>query len=157
MHHSDLDVDLTTGVRFHPLEIILSLGIKFLAVVGVGASVEAVLVFEILLNASSMFNHGNVRVPARLEPLLRFLVVTPDMHRVHHSVVRTETDSNFGFNFPWWDRWFGTYRAQPAAGHKDMVLGVEAFREPKELRLDRMLAQPFKEGERTPSVAGPER
>jgi sterol desaturase/sphingolipid hydroxylase (fatty acid hydroxylase superfamily) len=145
MHHSDLDVDVTTGARFHPLEILLSLGIKFVVIVSVGASPLSVLVFEILLNATSMFNHGNVRVPPAVERLLRLLVVSPDMHRVHHSILRQETDSNFGFNFPWWDRIFGSYRPQPEAGHETMTLGLEEFRDGKELRLDRMLTQPFRE------------
>ena len=144
MHHSDLDVDVTTGARFHPIEILLSLGIKFLVIVPFGLSPSAVLLFEIGLNATSMFNHSNVRVSPVIEGVLRCLVVTPDMHRVHHSVVRRETDSNFGFNFPWWDRLFGTYRAQPEAGHDGMTIGIEQFREPTELRLDSMLTQPFR-------------
>jgi sterol desaturase/sphingolipid hydroxylase (fatty acid hydroxylase superfamily) len=145
MHHADLDVDVTTGARFHPIEILLSLGIKFVVIVTLGAPALAVLIFEIALNATSMFNHSNVRIAADTERLLRWLVVTPDMHRVHHSIVRRETDSNFGFNFPWWDRLFGTYAPQPEAGHEGMTLGLPQFREPKELRLDRMLAQPFRE------------
>jgi sterol desaturase/sphingolipid hydroxylase (fatty acid hydroxylase superfamily) len=145
MHHADLDVDVTTGARFHPVEILLSLGIKFIVIVLLGTPPLAVLLFEIALNASSMFNHSNVRVPPVIERVLRLLVVTPDMHRVHHSVVRRETDSNFGFNFPWWDRLFGTYRPQPEAGHQAMTLGIEQFRDPHELRLDRMLTQPFRE------------
>lgn len=145
MHHADLDVDVTTGARFHPIEILLSLGIKFVVVVSLGASPVAVLIFEILLNATSMFNHSNVRLPGSLEPVLRALVVTPDMHRVHHSILRRETDSNFGFNFPWWDRLFGTYRPQPEAGHDAMTLGIEQFRDSKEQRLDRMLTQPFRD------------
>ena len=116
MHHADLDIDVTTGVRFHPLEILLSLAIKIAAVVALGVPATAVLIFEVLLNATSMFNHSNVALPPRLEPVARWLVVTPQMHQVHHSVVRAETDSNFGFNLPWWDRLFGTYRAEPAAG-----------------------------------------
>jgi sterol desaturase/sphingolipid hydroxylase (fatty acid hydroxylase superfamily) len=144
MHHADLDVDVTTGARFHPIEILLSLGIKFVVVVGLGAPPVAVLVFEVALNATSMFNHSNVRMPAAIERVLRWLVVTPDMHRVHHSILRRETDSNFGFNFPWWDRWFGTYRPQPEAGHDGITLGIEQFRDPRELRLDRMLMQPFR-------------
>lgn len=144
MHHSDLDVDVTTGARFHPIEILLSLGIKFVVIVPLGLPPLAVLLFEIGLNATSMFNHSNVRVSPAIERVLRCLVVTPDMHRVHHSVVRRETDSNFGFNFPWWDRLFGTYRAQPEAGHDGMTIGIEQFREPTELRLDRMLTQPFR-------------
>ena len=118
MHHADLDFDVTTGVRFHPIEILLSMGIKLGVVAALGAPAVAVLIFEVLLNATSMFNHGNVRLPARLDRVLRWIVVTPDMHRVHHSVVPRETNSNFGFNLPWWDRLFGTYRAQPAAGHE---------------------------------------
>jgi sterol desaturase/sphingolipid hydroxylase (fatty acid hydroxylase superfamily) len=147
MHHADLDVDVTTGARFHPIEILLSLGIKFFVIVPLGAPPLAVLLFEIVLNATSMFNHSNVLVPQAIERLLRWLVVTPDMHRVHHSILRPETDSNFGFNFPWWDRLFRTYRAQPEAGHETMMLGIEQFRDPKELRLDRMLAQPFGQDE----------
>jgi sterol desaturase/sphingolipid hydroxylase (fatty acid hydroxylase superfamily) len=144
MHHADLEVDVTTGVRFHPVEILLSMGLKLGAVAALGAPAVAVLVFEVLLNATSMFNHSNVRMPARLERPLRWIVVTPDMHRVHHSVVVRETNSNFGFNLPWWDRLFGTYRDQPAAGHDGMTLGVEQLRDPSEQRLDRMLTQPFR-------------
>jgi sterol desaturase/sphingolipid hydroxylase (fatty acid hydroxylase superfamily) len=145
MHHADLDVDVTTGARFHPVEILLSLGIKFLVVVPLGTPPLAVLLFEIALNGTSMFNHSNVRVAPAIERVLRWLVVTPDMHRVHHSIVRRETDSNFGFNFPWWDRLFGTYRPQPEAGHQAMTLGIGQFRDPRELRLDRMLTQPFRD------------
>jgi len=155
MHHADLDVDVTTGARFHPIEILLSLGIKFVVIVPLGLSPLAVLLFEIGLNATSMFNHSNVRVSPAIERVLRCLVVTPDMHRVHHSVVRRETDSNFGFNFPWWDRLFGTYRAQPEAGHDDMTIGIEQFREPSELRLDRMLTQPFRKDKRPTDDAPP--
>src|SRR5438093_3717219 len=145
MHHADLDVDVTTGARFHPIEILLSLGIKFLTIVPLGAPPLAVLLFEIGLNATSMFNHSNVRVGPTIERLLRWLVVTPDMHRVHHSIIRRETDSNFGFNFPWWDRLFGTYRPQPQAGHQTMTLAIGQFRDSKELRFDRMLTQPLRE------------
>ncbi len=145
MHHADLDVDVTTGARFHPFEILLSLGIKFLVVVPLGAAPLAVLLFEIALNATTMFNHSNARVKPAIERVLRWLVVTPDMHRVHHSIVRRETDSNFGFNFPWWDRLFGTYRPRPEAGQEAMTLGIEQFRDSKELRLDRMLTQPFRD------------
>ena len=144
MHHADLDFDVTTGVRFHPIEIILSVVIKFGVILVLGAPALAVVVFEVLLNATSMFNHGNVRMPLRLDSVLRWVVVTPDMHRVHHSVVWGETNSNFGFNVPWWDRLFGTYRAQPEAGHDGMTIGVEQFRNPSEQRLDRMLVQPFR-------------
>ena len=145
MHHADTDLDVTTGARFHPVEILVSLGIKLLTIFPLGAAPPAVLLFEIALNASSMFNHSNVRVAPAIERLLRWLVVTPDMHRVHHSIMRRETDSNFGFNFSWWDRLFGTYRHQPEAGHEAMTLGIGQFRDPRELRLDRMLTQPFRD------------
>jgi sterol desaturase/sphingolipid hydroxylase (fatty acid hydroxylase superfamily) len=144
MHHSDLDFDVTTGVRFHPIEIVLSTLIKFAVLAALGAPALGVLIFEVLLNASSMFNHGNVRIPIRVDHYLRWLVVTPDMHRVHHSIVVGETNSNFGFNLPWWDRLLGTYRDQPAAGHEGITIGIEQFREARELLLDRMLLQPFR-------------
>jgi sterol desaturase/sphingolipid hydroxylase (fatty acid hydroxylase superfamily) len=144
MHHADLDFDVTTGARFHPLEIVLSMLIKLAAVAVLGPPALGVLIFEVLLNATSMFNHGNVRLPSKLDLYLRWFVVTPDMHRVHHSVVVNETNSNFGFNLPWWDRLLGTYRDQPAAGHEGMTIGIEQFREARELRLDRMLLQPFR-------------
>ena len=115
MHHADLEFDVTTGVRFHPLEILLSMGLKLAVVAALGPPAAAVMAFEVLLNATSMFSHGNVRVPARLDGLLRWLVVTPDMHRVHHSILPEETNSNFGFNLAWWDRLFGTYPADPSA------------------------------------------
>jgi sterol desaturase/sphingolipid hydroxylase (fatty acid hydroxylase superfamily) len=144
MHHADLDFDVTTGNRFHPLEILLSLGWKLAIVVALGAPAASVLAFEVLLNATAMFNHGNVRMPGRLDRRLRWLLVTPDMHRVHHSIVPAETNSNFGFNLPWWDRLLGTYRPAPAAGHERMTIGLEQFRDPGELRLDRMLLQPLR-------------
>lgn len=144
MHHADLDFDVTTGARFHPIEILLSLGIKLGVVAALGPPAVAVLVFEVLLNATAMFNHGNVRLPLPVDRLLRLIVVTPDMHRVHHSVLPEETNSNFGFNFPWWDRLLGTYRDQPASGHDAMTIGIDQFRESRELRLDRMLVQPFR-------------
>jgi sterol desaturase/sphingolipid hydroxylase (fatty acid hydroxylase superfamily) len=148
MHHADLDIDVTTGARFHPIEILLSLGIKCLVIVTLGAPPMAVLVFEIGLNATSMFNHSNVRIPSWAEGAVRSLVVTPDMHRIHHSILRHETDSNFGFNFPWWDRIFKTYRREPQAGHQAMTIGIPQFRELKELRLSRMLLQPFRHDKR---------
>jgi sterol desaturase/sphingolipid hydroxylase (fatty acid hydroxylase superfamily) len=144
MHHADLDIDVTTGVRFHPFEILLSLLIKIAIVVTFGIPAIAVLVFEIALNATSMFNHSNVAMPSAFDRVVRWLVVTPDMHRVHHSIERRETDSNFGFNLPWWDRLFDTYRATPELGHHGMTVGIPIFRDPKELRLDRLLTQPFR-------------
>ena len=146
MHHADTEFDVTTGLRFHPVEILLSMGIKIAVIAALGPPAAAVLVFEVLLNATSMFNHGNVRFPSGLERVLRWFVVTPEMHRVHHSIHRDETDSNFGFNLPWWDRIFGTYRARPRDGHVGMTIGIDRFREPREHRLDRMLLQPFRPG-----------
>ena len=143
VHHADLDIDLTTGVRFHPLEILLSMVIKVVALGALGAAPVAVILFEIVLSATSIFNHGNVVLPSGLDRLLRLVVVTPDMHRVHHSVVARETNSNFGFNLPWWDRLFGTYRARPAAGHEGMTIGLEQFRDPRLQWLWHMLALPF--------------
>jgi sterol desaturase/sphingolipid hydroxylase (fatty acid hydroxylase superfamily) len=143
MHHADLDFDVTTGTRFHPLEILLSMLIKLTVIAALGPPAVAVLIFEVLLNATSMFNHGNVRIPPGIDQALRWLIVTPDMHRVHHSVIPAETNSNFGFNLPWWDRLCGTYRAQPAAGHEGMTIGIEQFRTVRELWLDRMLLRPF--------------
>jgi sterol desaturase/sphingolipid hydroxylase (fatty acid hydroxylase superfamily) len=143
LHHADLDYDVTTGARFHPLEIILSMAIKIGAIILLGAPALAVLIFEVLLNATAMFNHGNIRLPRRLDRVLRWIVVTPDMHRVHHSVHPRETNSNFGFNLPWWDRLFGTYRAQPEAGHDGMTLGIEQFRDRKYARLGWLLIQPL--------------
>jgi sterol desaturase/sphingolipid hydroxylase (fatty acid hydroxylase superfamily) len=143
MHHADLEFDVTTGVRFHPVEIVLSMMIKLGVVLALGAPALAVLIFEVLLNATSMFNHGNVLLPQPIDRFLRNIVVTPEMHRVHHSIAPAETNSNFGFNLPWWDRLFGTYRAQPAAGHVRMTIGIDLFRRVEDLRLDRMLIQPL--------------
>lgn len=146
MHHTDLDFDVTTGVRFHPMEVVLSMLIKFALVVTLGTPAAGVMAFEIALNATSTFNHSNLRLPRSLDRFLRWMMVTPDMHRVHHSIVVSELNSNFGFNLPWWDWLLGTYRDQPAAGHEAMIIGVEHFRYPRELRLDRMLLQPFRGG-----------
>lgn len=143
MHHADLDFDVTTGVRFHPIEMVFSMGIKLMVVTTLGAPALAVLIFEVLLNATSLFNHGNVRIPLSIDRVLRWLVVTPDMHRVHHSWHPNETNSNFGFNLPWWDRLLGTYKDQPRDGHERMTIGINLFREPAWERLDRMLIQPF--------------
>ena len=146
MHHADLDIDVTTGLRFHPFEILISLLIKIAVILALGVPPVAVIAFEVVLNATSMFNHSNARMPYWLDRVLRLIVVTPDMHRVHHSIIRTETDSNFGFNLPWWDWLFRTYRREPAAGHDGMTIGIPQFRDPQELRLDRMLIQPFRGG-----------
>jgi sterol desaturase/sphingolipid hydroxylase (fatty acid hydroxylase superfamily) len=143
VHHADLDFDVTTGLRFHPVEIFISMFIKMAAVAALGPPVLAVLIFEIILNGTAMFNHSNVRLPFALDALLRLLVVTPDMHRVHHSVVIRETNANFGFNFPWWDRLFGTYRAQPVAGHTAMTIGLSQYRQPGQISLGRLLLLPL--------------
>lgn len=143
MHHTDLDIDVTTGNRSHPLEIILSTCIKLAVVTLIGAPAIAVVVFEVVLNATSQFNHGNIRVPVSLDRYLRLVVVTPDMHRVHHSVIPRETNSNFGFNLPWWDRLCGTYRPQPEGGHEGMTIGLKEFRNPEMLTLLHLLVQPF--------------
>ncbi len=144
MHHADLELDVTTGLRFHPVEIVGSMLIKLAAVVALGAPALAVLIFEVLLNAASMFNHGNIRLGPRVDRALRLVLVTPDMHLVHHSIVRRETDSNYGFCLPWWDRLFGTYRASPEAGLDAMTIGLASLRDPRELRLDRLLIQPLR-------------
>lgn len=144
MHHTDLDIDVTTGNRFHPLEIMISLLIKLAAVAAIGAPAIAVVIFEVILNAAAQFNHGNIKIPLQIDRWLRLLLVTPDMHRVHHSVIVRETNSNFGFNIPIWDRIFGTYREQPQEGHLGMTIGLKEFREPRELSLFRLLVQPFR-------------
>lgn len=144
VHHADLEFDVTTGLRFHPIEIAASMLIKLAAVVAIGAPALGVLIFEVILNATAMFSHSNVGLPPGIDRVLRRVIVTPDMHRVHHSIAVRETNSNFGFNLPWWDRLFGTYRAQPAAGHEAMTIGLPQFRDPAELRLDRMLLQPLR-------------
>jgi sterol desaturase/sphingolipid hydroxylase (fatty acid hydroxylase superfamily) len=143
MHHTDLDIDVTTGNRFHPVEILISFGIKLAAVVLIGPQAAAVVVFEILLNTTSQFNHSNVRMPEPLDRWLRRVVVTPDMHRVHHSVIPRETNSNFGFSVSWWDRLCGTYRPQPEQGHTGMTIGLREYRDPAMLTLPRLLIQPF--------------
>lgn len=144
MHHSDLEFDTTTGVRFHPVEIAVSMLIKIAAVVALGAPALAVIAFEIALNATSLFNHTNLRLPPALDRVLRRVLVTPDMHRVHHSVHRREHDSNYGFNLPWWDHLFGSYTDQPAEGHTTMRIGLHQFREPAEQRLGPLLVQPLR-------------
>jgi sterol desaturase/sphingolipid hydroxylase (fatty acid hydroxylase superfamily) len=145
VHHADLDYDLTTGARFHPIEIILSMLIKFATIMVLGPPVVAVILFEVILNGMAMFNHGNVSLPLALDRVLRWFVVTPDMHRVHHSVEDDETNSNFGFNLSWWDRLFGTYRDQPRQGHDGMTIGIRGHRQIREVSwLPGMLALPFR-------------
>lgn len=144
VHHSDMELDVTTGNRFHPVEIIISMLIKLAAVSLLGAPALAVVVFEALLNACAQFNHGNIKMPLAVDKYLRLILVTPDMHRVHHSVIVRETNSNFGFNIPLWDRLCGTYCPQPREGHLGMTIGLKEFRDPAELSLVRLLGQPFR-------------
>jgi sterol desaturase/sphingolipid hydroxylase (fatty acid hydroxylase superfamily) len=143
MHHTDLDLDVTSGGRFHPFEIVLSMLYKFAVVAALGAPATAVLLFEVILNACSLFNHANLCIPARVDTVIRLFIVTPDMHRVHHSAVPRETHSNFGFNLACWDRLFGTYIAQPAEGHDGMTIGLPGFQDVSEQRIDRMLKLPL--------------
>ncbi len=143
VHHTDLDYDVTTGIRFHPVEIILSMLIKISVVVTIGAPAMAVLIFEVMLNATAMFNHSNVYIPSMLDKIIRLLIVTPDMHRIHHSTEDHETNSNFGFSLSIWDRFFGTYLDQPEKGHEGMEIGIRNFREPKQNTLGWMLVIPF--------------
>jgi len=143
VHHTDLDIDVTTGARFHPIEILLSMVIKMGVIILIGAPAYSVLVFEILLNGTSMFNHSNVYISPKIDKIIRLLVVTPDMHRVHHSVIIRETNSNFGFNFPWWDRIFQTYKKQPDKGHTNMTIGLANFRDEKRLTLPHILVLPL--------------
>jgi len=150
VHHSDVDLDASSGVRFHIVEIVLSMILKLAAIVTLGPPVLAVLTFEVLLNGTALFNHANIRLPARVDAFVRLFIVTPDMHRVHHSVIREETDSNFGFNLSIWDRMCGTYRAQPQKGHEGMTIGINAFREEREQWLDRLLVQPLKKAPSQP-------
>ncbi len=143
IHHADLDFDVTTGTRFHPIEILLSMIIKSVAIIALGPPVVGALLFEILLNGTAMFNHSNIKLPESWDRILRLFVVTPDMHRVHHSIFPNETNSNFGFNSPWWDRLLGTYRPQPRLGHEGMTIGLNQFRDPTHLTLPRILLLPF--------------
>lgn len=143
VHHTDLDYDVTTGIRFHPIEIILSMLIKISVVVTIGAPAIAVLIFEVMLNTTAMFNHSNVYIPSMLDKIIRLLIVTPDMHRIHHSTEDHETNSNFGFSLSIWDRFFGTYLDQPEKGHEGMEIGIRSFREPRQNTLGWMLVIPF--------------
>ncbi len=146
VHHSDIDLDVTSGTRFHLIEIAISACIKIAVILVVGPPIMAVLLFEILLNATAMFNHANIRIPLRLDNILRRFVVTPDMHRIHHSVIPEEMNTNYGFNLPWWDYLCGTYRAQPSKGHVDMTIGIDRFRSVHDQYPHRLLVQPFRKG-----------
>ncbi len=143
VHHADPEIDATTGVRFHPAEIVLSMAIKLAVVVGLGAPAVAVLVFEVVLNATALFSHSNIVLPPRWQRMLGWIVVTPQMHRIHHSERRAETDSNFGFNLPWWDWLFGTYRAEAATGDAGLRIGIGRFGAAADQRIDRLLVQPL--------------
>jgi sterol desaturase/sphingolipid hydroxylase (fatty acid hydroxylase superfamily) len=148
VHHADLDFDVTTGARFHPIEIVLSMLLKFLVIVLLGPPAVAVFLFEVILNGAAMFNHSNVSLPKYLDKLLRLFLVTPDMHRVHHSVIPTELNSNFGFNLNWWDRLFGTYKDQPDGGHQSMKIGLNNFRNIHDcVELKGLLLIPFKKAD----------
>jgi sterol desaturase/sphingolipid hydroxylase (fatty acid hydroxylase superfamily) len=148
VHHSDVDLDVTSGTRFHLIEIAISTCIKIAVILLLGPPIMSVLLFEILLNATAMFNHANIRIPLRLDSLLRRFVVTPDMHRIHHSVIPEEMNTNFGFNLPWWDYLCGTYRAQPVKGHTGMTIGIDRFRSVHDQYPHRLLIQPFRKGTR---------
>jgi len=154
VHHTDPELDVTTGVRFHPIEILLSAGFKGAVVGALGAPVLGVIVFEIVLNAGSLWSHANLRLPGTADRLLRIVVVTPDMHRVHHSIDRVETDSNFGFTLSWWDRLLGSYRAEPRMGHEAMAVGVAGFAVRDVLGLGRLLLQPIVRQPNTPGDLG---
>lgn len=143
IHHADLDIDVSTGVRFHPIQMMLSVIVKSVIILILGPPALSVLAFEALSHAITLFNHGNVRIPRSLDRVLRWFVVTPDMHRIHHSIHADETDSNFGFVLPWWDRVFGTYRTEPAEGQARMVVGIESFRRDRDLWLDRLVLNPI--------------
>ena len=150
VHHADRDIDVTTAVRFHPIEIGLSMLWKIVVVLVLGAPPLAVFLFEVILNACAMFNHANVALPGWADAILRLVVVTPDMHRVHHSVRRREHDSNYGFNLSLWDRLFRTYTAQPEGGHQGMTIGLNTYQTEEPSKLGWSLVLPF----RRPSSRG---
>ena len=144
VHHADNDFDVTTGLRFHTVSMVFSMGVKMTATVLLGASPLAILVSETALNLTAMFNHANIHIPATIDRILRWFIVTPDMHRVHHSIEGGEMNKNFGFNFPWWDRLLGTYRDQPAAGHQDETIGLRDYQTDSRQGLWWMIALPFR-------------
>jgi len=148
MHHTDMDLDLTSALRFHPLEILFSLQVKMAVVAVLGTPAVAVLIFEVLLNGMAMFNHGNFKIPEKWDARLREIIVTPDMHLVHHSTLRQESNHNYGFNLSWWDRLFGTYQAEPAAGREGMIIGLTGFLDVRYARFGKMIINPFEEGDR---------
>ncbi len=143
VHHADLDLDVTTALRFHPIEILLSTGLKLAIVMVLGPPAVAVMIFEIILNGAAMFHHGNIKLPSAFDRILRKLIITPDMHRIHHSVIIRETNSNFGFNIAWWDYIFGTYRAQPMNLHENMPIGLMQYRKTGDMNFFKLMALPF--------------
>ena len=143
VHHTDLDYDVSTGVRFHPLSIFISAAIKFFLILLLGPLAIAVLISEIVLNATSMFNHSNIKLPNKLDKFLRYFIVTPDMHRIHHSVDVNEHNQNFGFNFTWWDKLLKTYKEQPAKGQDAIEFGIHGYREDRSIGIFSLLTQPF--------------
>lgn len=143
VHHTDLEFDVTTGIRFHPIEIVLSMFYKLIAVYLIGPVAFCIILYEVLLNAAALFAHSNILLNKRLDLFLRKIIVTPDMHRIHHSVLRKETDSNYGNIFSIWDKIFKTYRALPEAGYDDMVIGLDKFRQPVQGQLLQLLKNPF--------------
>jgi sterol desaturase/sphingolipid hydroxylase (fatty acid hydroxylase superfamily) len=157
LHHADLDIDVTTGVRFHPIQIVMAAIVKSAAILLLGPPALAVLAFEVASHAITLFNHGNVKLAPSLDRILRWVVVTPDMHRIHHSIHSAETDSNFGFVFAWWDRLFGTYRPEPAAGQACMTVGIESFRTDRDLWLDRLVLNPVVDDRASQSIGQSEK
>ena len=143
VHHTDLDFDVTTAIRFHPIEIILSMCYKFIAILIIGVNIDAVIAFEIILSSCALFNHSNIKLPIAVDKIIRLFIVTPDMHRVHHSVIQRETDSNYGFSISFWDRLFKTYTAQPESGHEKMTIGLNQYQHVPEVSLPRLLLMPF--------------
>ena len=146
MHHSDTGFDVTTALRFHPIEIFLSILVKGVFIILVGVPVFSVVLFEIILNGCAMFNHSNLRLPLWLDRMIRALIVTPDMHRIHHSIHNSEYNTNYGFSLSVWDRIFSSYRDQPEGRHESMAIGQKVFNQPGEARLDRLVTQPFRNG-----------
>ena len=144
MHHTDVDIDASTGIRFHPIEIVLSMCWKFVVVLFLGAPVLSVLIFEIVLNGGALFNHSNIKIPLGIDRILRLAIVTPDMHRVHHSIIAEEHNSNYGFNLSIWDRMFSTYVDQPKSGHEGMIIGLDEWQDDKPANLNWTLMVPFK-------------
>jgi len=144
VHHTDLDFDVTTAIRFHPIEIFISMAYKVVCILIIGVNPVAVVVFEIILSSCALFNHSNIRIPLVIDKVIRLFLVTPDMHRVHHSVIQTETDSNYGFSISIWDRLFNSYIDQPQQGHIEMKIGLTQYQHIKDVNIPKLLLMPFK-------------